>query len=62
MNVPSEVSQSRNAMPEPVAVTTPPHQISGNVAQASAQAQRRGHGDLCKGDSFDDINALLRSL
>jgi hypothetical protein len=45
MNTPSDVSQSLNAIPDPVAVTNPPHQTSGNVAHASTHAQRWGHGD-----------------
>ncbi len=45
MNTPSDVSQSLKAIPEPVAVTKPPHHTNGNVAHAKAQAQRWGQRD-----------------
>jgi hypothetical protein len=43
-------------MPEPVAVTKPPHHTRGNVAHANTQAQRWGQresGVLGSGDGID---------
>ena len=54
MKTPSEVSQSLKAIPEPVAVTKPPHHTSGNVAHASSQAQRWGQRDV-DDEGMDDI-------
>jgi hypothetical protein len=45
------------AIPEPVAVTKPPHHTSGNVAHASAQAQRWGQRDGCDA-AVDDIRLI----
>jgi hypothetical protein len=45
-----------NAIPEPVAVTNPPHHTNGNVAHANSQAHRLGQGEL-DDRSDGDINS-----